>query len=162
VAGHGALGVIGDADALGIITRLHIPTRQDFLNNLVLVRRAELVLKLLSARRIQYALLAVSRNQNLPPSNNIAQCNTGVSLPFLQLLLALNENSKLLAAAALVKDLGLLGIAAGHGCCLLLGVSYVGVKKIVGDLLLSCVLTVCLLGGGKLGEAGEGLIELAS
>jgi len=42
------------------ITRLHIPTRQDFLNNLVLVRRAELVLKLLSARRIQYALLAVS------------------------------------------------------------------------------------------------------
>lgn len=54
------------------------------------------------------------RNENLPARDDIAKGNSGIVLPLLNHLLALNEDSELGVGASLVEDLGLSCVSTGH------------------------------------------------
>jgi len=132
-----ALGLVGDADALGVLFKvtdqplsskaytrvkgrtylraLHTSLLKNLLENIILLGvLAKLVLKLLLAGRVEDTLLAVFGDEHLPPSHNVNHGNRAISLPLLKLLYALDEDAELVAGAALVEDLGLGGVAAGH------------------------------------------------
>ena len=132
-----ALGLVGDADTLGVLFIIHVSNRlhqhprgkqgrtylralhttllKNLLENIILLGiLAKLVLKLLLASRVEDTLLAVFRNKHLPTRNNVDHGNRAISLPLLKLLYALDEDAELVAGAALVEDLGLGGVAAGH------------------------------------------------
>ena len=100
-------GFVGDADALRVIGGLDAAIGEDLLHDLVFVAGAELVLKLAFAGSVEDALLAVLRNHDLPASDNVGHRNGAVALPLLEKLLALYEDAKLIAVAALVEDLSL-------------------------------------------------------
>jgi hypothetical protein len=96
---------------------LHTPLAQNLLKNLILLNiLAKLILQLLLARRIKHPLLSVLGHQYLPASHHVHHGDAAVGLPLAQLLFALDKDAELVAAAALVEDLGLGGVAAGHGC----------------------------------------------
>jgi hypothetical protein len=100
-------GLVCDADALSVVGGLDAAIGEDLLHHLVFVAGAKLVLKLAFAGGVEDSLLAVLRNHDLPASDNLGHGNGAVGLPLLEKLLALYEDAKLIAVAALVEDLSL-------------------------------------------------------
>ncbi len=77
---------------------LHGTLLQNLLEDVVLLGvLAKLVLELLLRRRVERTLLAVLRHQDLPPGYDVGHRNGRISLPLLQLLLAVDEDAELVA-----------------------------------------------------------------
>lgn len=112
---------------------LNVALLEDLLDDLVLVRCAELVLESGLAGGVQDTLSAVAENmlglllpasrsnslvgdQNLEAANDLRERNARVLLPLLYSLGAVNEDNEVLGVA-LVVDLGLSSVATSHDVC---------------------------------------------
>lgn len=122
-------------NAMMYLCCLDITLLEDLLDDLILVRSAELILEGTLACCVQDALGAVANihvrlassmlngvdvlvgDQDLKAADNLGERNAGVLLPLLDSFCAVNEDDEVLGLA-LVVDLGLLSVATSHVDCL--------------------------------------------